>query len=89
MLSTEALSAALDAWKGLEMSNVRVKSVALCELFIKLVETRCANFCGEGGLQLASPRDSSIRGSQVGLGDARRKTRDRTIRPGTSVIVLY
>lgn len=40
---------------------LRKKSVALTELFIELVESRCAG----QGLSLASPRDASIRGSQV------------------------
>ena len=43
------------------MRQVRDKSVALTELFIDLVESRCDGF----GLRLASPRDSRRRGSQV------------------------
>jgi kynureninase len=43
------------------MAALRAKSVALCEQFIALVEARCAGH----GLQLASPRDAALRGSQV------------------------
>ena len=40
---------------------IREKSIALTQLFIDLVEQRCAGH----GLTLASPRDASQRGSQV------------------------
>lgn len=40
---------------------LRRKSIALTELFIELVESRCQGH----GLSLASPRDAGIRGSQV------------------------
>lgn len=40
---------------------LRAKSVALTELFIGLVQTRCAGL----GLALAAPRDAQRRGSQV------------------------
>ncbi len=40
---------------------MRAKSVALTELFIALVEERCAGM----GFELASPRDPARRGSQV------------------------
>lgn len=53
-----ALEAALDAWEGMDMSELRVKSVALQELFIREVEART-------DLELASPRDPQQRGSQV------------------------
>jgi kynureninase len=43
------------------MQALRDKSVALTELFIQLVEARCAGH----GLTLASPRESAQRGSQV------------------------
>jgi kynureninase len=50
---------AADAMGGI--AAIREKSVALTQLFIDLVEQRCA----EHGLALASPRDASRRGSQV------------------------
>jgi kynureninase len=43
------------------LAAIRRKSVALGELFIDLVESRCAGY----GLALASPRDANVRGSQV------------------------
>ncbi len=54
-----ALSAAMDIWDMADMADVRAKSIELTELFIQRVETTCPN------LQLASPRDPDLRGSQV------------------------
>ena len=45
------------------MAALREKSVALTELFIALVDERCASL----GFALASPRDARSRGSQVSL----------------------
>ncbi len=45
------------------IAAVRAKSIALTALFVELVESRCAG----QGLELASPRDPSRRGSQVCL----------------------
>lgn len=59
ILALAALDAALDAWDGVDMADVRSKSVALCELFIAQVEARCPD------LVLGSPRDATKRGSQV------------------------
>lgn len=59
ILQLAALDVALDAWDGVEMSDLRAASVALCETFIREVEARCPM------LTLASPRDASRRGSQV------------------------
>lgn len=61
ILSLSALDAALELWQDIDMAAVRTKSIALTELFIRLVEARCAGF----GLSLASPRDAVLRGSQV------------------------
>ncbi|MEX3011510.1 kynureninase [Hoeflea sp. TYP-13] len=61
ILSMVALDAALDIWSGVSMEAVREKSVRLCELFIALVEERCAGY----SLSLASPRDAAKRGSQI------------------------
>ena len=61
VLSLAALDAALDIWNSVSIDAVREKSVRLCDLFIELVEERCAGL----GLTLASPRDASERGSQV------------------------
>ena len=53
------LEAALDAWEGVDMNDLRARSIELQELFIKEVETRCPT------LTLASPRNADERGSQV------------------------
>ena len=45
------------------MAALRAKSLALTDLFIELVEARCAGH----GLGLATPRDHAQRGSQVCL----------------------
>jgi kynureninase len=58
-----ALEAALAVFDGVDMHAVRRKSIALCDLFIRLVDERLAG-CGFG---LASPRDGAARGSQVAL----------------------
>lgn len=59
IIALAVLDAALDAWEGVDMADVRRKSVELSELFIREVEARCPD------LVLASPRDSAVRGSQV------------------------
>ncbi|MGC2775119.1 MAG: kynureninase [Bradyrhizobium sp.] len=59
IIALAALDAALDAWEGVSMQDVRAASIALSELFIAEVEARCPS------LTLASPRDPSRRGSQV------------------------
>ena len=59
IIQLAALEVALDAWEGVDLQDIRVKSIALSELFISEVETRCPQ------LTLASPRDLAQRGSQV------------------------
>ena len=59
ILQLAVLDAALDAWEGVDMNDLRAASVALSERFIKEVEARCPM------LALASPRDPAQRGSQV------------------------
>ena len=59
LLAYAALEAALDAWDGVDMADVRARSIALSERFIAEVEARCPD------LALASPRDPHRRGSQV------------------------
>ncbi len=53
------LDAALDAWDGVDMAELRAASIALSETFIAEVEARCPD------LILASPREPNQRGSQV------------------------
>jgi len=61
VLALSSLDASLDDVVDAGMDRLRTKSVALCELFIRQVEARCAG----QGLALASPRDAVHRGSQV------------------------
>jgi len=53
---------AFDGGKG-GMAALRAKSLALTDLFVALVEERCAG----QGLSLVTPRDHARRGSQVCL----------------------
>jgi kynureninase len=59
ILSLAALHTALEVWDGVDMNALRRRSIVLSERFIKEVEARCPE------LDLASPRDPSVRGSQV------------------------
>lgn len=59
MLQLAALDAALDAWDGVDMDEVRAASLALQVTFIEGVEAACPD------LLLASPREPERRGSQV------------------------
>ena len=61
ILSLRALKGALDIWDEVDMQALRAKSIALTDLFIALVETRCSGH----GLMLESPREGARRGSQV------------------------
>ncbi len=61
ILSLVALEASLDVWAQVDLNLLRAKSMALGDLFIELVEARCAGH----GFILASPRDATARGSQV------------------------
>lgn len=56
------LEEALKIWEGVDMADLRAASIELSELFIAEVEARCP------ALTLASPRDASVRGSQVSFG---------------------
>lgn len=61
ILSLRALKGALDVWDEVDMTALRDKSLGLTDLFIALVEGKCAGH----GLELESPRDRARRGSQV------------------------
>ncbi|WP_421581356.1 kynureninase [Shinella sp. M31] len=61
ILSMRALKGALDIWEEVDMAALRDKSLGLTDLFIALVEAKCAAH----GLELESPRDRAKRGSQV------------------------
>ncbi len=59
VIALAVLEAALDIWDMADIHDVRAKSIALCDLFIKEVEARCPQ------LILDTPRDGAARGSQV------------------------
>jgi kynureninase len=59
IIALAALDAAMDAWEGIDMLDIRARSIELSERFIAEVEARCPQ------LELASPRDPRRRGSQV------------------------
>ena len=65
IVSLSLLECGLDVFAAAEplgsMEAIRRKSLALTDLFITLVEARCAGF----GLDLATPREHAQRGSQV------------------------
>lgn len=63
LLSLAALEASLDIWSEVDLDAVREKSLRLTELFISLVDARLAPW----GVEVASPRQSGRRGSQVAL----------------------
>ena len=63
MLSLLALESALEAFDGVDIAVLRAKGVALGDLFIRLTDATLEGF----GFELLSPRDASVRGSQVSL----------------------
>lgn len=63
ILSMSALDAALDVWDNVEIDEVRRKSLALGDAFLRLVAERLA----EHGVEPASPAEHGLRGSQVSL----------------------
>ena len=63
VLSLAALECGVDTVLAASMNAIRAKSIALTDLFIALVEDRCAGH----GFTLVTPRDSAARGSQVSI----------------------
>jgi kynureninase len=63
ILSMTALEAGIDMFSEIDQQALRAKSMALTETFIRLIDERCAGW----DFTVASPRDASIRGSQVSL----------------------
>ena len=59
VLQLAALEAALDVWDGIDIADVRARSLVLTAAFIAGVEAACPD------LVLATPRDGAMRGSQV------------------------
>ncbi|HEX5378487.1 MAG TPA: kynureninase [Phenylobacterium sp.] len=63
VIGMAALDAALTAFEGVALADLRAKSQRLGDLFLDLVEARCAGM----GFEIACPRDAAVRGSQVSL----------------------
>lgn len=63
ILSLAALSASLRVWNGVDMHEVRAKSLRLTDLFIELIESECGRF----GLKIITPHDRRWRGSHVSV----------------------
>jgi kynureninase len=61
VIAMSALDAALDVWEGVDIQQVRHKSLALADLLIELV----ANAPSLSEFVLCSPKEGSERGSQV------------------------
>lgn len=61
IVSLSLVECGLDVAHAADMSAVRAKSLAMSDLFIKLVESRCAAH----PLVLVTPRDHAVRGSHV------------------------
>ncbi|MCV2874977.1 kynureninase [Rhodobacteraceae bacterium XHP0102] len=59
VVQMQILDAALDIWNGVNLEDLRSASVALSERLIAGIEASCPD------LRLASPRDATMRGSQV------------------------
>jgi kynureninase len=66
VIGLSALDAALTVFEGVDLSALRAKSQRLGDLFLDLVEQRCAGM----GFEIACPRDAEARGSQVSLSHA-------------------
>ncbi len=66
ILSMRALKGALSIWEQVDLQTVRQKSIALTDLFINLVEAKCADY----GFELESNRNGQKRGSQVSFSHA-------------------
>ncbi|WP_108502015.1 kynureninase [Paracoccus indicus] len=61
VIAMTALEAALDVWDGVQMADLRARSIELSQAFIAGVEANCPD------VALHSPRDPEQRGSQVGF----------------------
>jgi kynureninase len=63
ILSMLALEVAVDLWLRVDQKEARRKSMALGDLFIKQVDETCRDL----DLEVMSPREANMRGSQVSL----------------------
>lgn len=66
ILGLAALEVGIDLFREVDRPALFAKGQALCDLFVALVEDRCAGL----GLTLASPRDPAARGSHVSFAHA-------------------
>lgn len=66
VLSMAALECGLETFAGVDLNQMRAKSLALGDLMIRLVAQECIGL----GLTLASPTDADRRGSQVSYAHA-------------------
>ncbi|MDQ2726426.1 MAG: kynureninase [Actinomycetota bacterium] len=63
VLSMVATDAALAVWDGVDLGDVRAKSLALTDLAIAFVDTRMVSY----GVEVVTPRPHHRRGSQLSL----------------------
>ncbi len=63
ILAMVALETALGLWADVDLHQLRAKSMAMGDLFIRLAEERLHTY----GFGMVSPRDATRRGSQVSL----------------------
>lgn len=63
VLSMTALECGVDAMLEAGIERLRKKSMAVTDVFARLIEERC----GEFGFAMASPRDAATRGSQISI----------------------
>ncbi|MEU2872979.1 kynureninase [Streptomyces olivoreticuli] len=63
ILSLLALDTALDVWEGVALADVRAKSLALTDFFLRCVEA----YVPEGRVESVTPAAHAERGSQVAL----------------------
>ncbi len=61
VLAMTALSCGIDTFAGIDMIDLRAKSLAQSDIFWTLMNQRC----GEFGFTCVSPRDHAMRGSQL------------------------
>lgn len=63
ILAMAALDAALDVWDGVDLADVRAKSLVLTDLVLDFASARLATH----GVEAVTPREHERRGSQVSL----------------------
>lgn len=63
ILSMRGVECGLDTYDGVSMQQVREKSMALCALFVELIELECSDY----GLDVIGPSEFAQRGSHVSI----------------------